>query len=69
MKKTKKSNSVKTQDKQSVTIVIVTVVTVVVIVTFLVQTTQHLNNRCDVLRAAFCDSHNVCRHTVANHLI
>ena len=41
---------------QIVIVVIVAVMTVVVIVPLLVKTTWHLNNRCDILRAAFCDS-------------
>ena len=39
--------------------VIGTVVEVVVRVTFLVKTTWQLDNRWDILRAAFCDSCDV----------
>ena len=40
-------------------IVIVVIVAVVVIVPLLVKTTWHLDNRCDILRAAFRDSRDV----------
>ena len=44
---------------QIVIVVIVAVVTVVVKVPLLVKTTWHLDNRCDILRAAFRDSRDV----------
>jgi hypothetical protein len=47
-----------------VTVVIVTVVKVV-IVTSLSKITWHIDNRCDVGRAAFCDSRDVYRYYTA----